>query len=129
MLSSGKKLSISLLVMPASILLLAVNGWFGLGFLIGLILSILYGFDFASELRAISKPSKFQKFLIVLLLFPQAIFGLLSFLIGLAIAVWVIYNTFVARQPEYSGGFLTFGIAPALLIFGAAAIVSAFKRN
>ena len=109
--------------------MLGVNGWFGLGFLIGLILSILYCFDFASELRATESPTKFQKFMLVLLSIPQAIFGLLALLIGLAIAVWVIYNTFVQRQPEYSGGFLTFGIAPALLLFGMAAVVSAFKRK
>lgn len=42
---------------------------------------------------------------------------------------WVLYNTFIDRQPEYTGGFLTFGIGPILTLFGAFWIREAFTRQ
>ncbi|MDR0634193.1 MAG: hypothetical protein LBF91_04365 [Azoarcus sp.] len=58
---------------------------------------------------------------------PKALLGLASIGIGLAIIAWVVYNSFVERLPQYSGGFLTFGIGTTLLLFGWAWLVSAFR--
>ncbi|GAA5445181.1 hypothetical protein Misp06_03378 [Microbulbifer sp. NBRC 101763] len=131
MTSSGSKLLISFLLIPSSLFLMRITGWFGLLFLVSLICSTLFCFDYAAELRALERKTKIQEYISVLLFFPQAIFGLTSFLIGISIAVWVLYNTFVEKLPEYSGGVLTFGIAPALILFGLAALKSVFsnKRN
>ena len=59
---------------------------------------------------------------------PQALLGAISIVLGLSIAGWVLYNSFIERQSEYSGGFLTFGIAPALVLFGLYSVRVAFKR-
>jgi succinate dehydrogenase/fumarate reductase cytochrome b subunit len=105
-----------------------LTGWFGLLFLVALICSILYCFDYAEELSLIEEKSKYQKFISKVLLFPMVIFGLIALSIGLSIVVWVLYNTFIERQPQYTGGFLTFGIAPALVIFGLILLNSMFKK-
>jgi cytosine/uracil/thiamine/allantoin permease len=56
---------------------------------------------------------------------PIALFGLLSFLSGLSIIAWCVYNIAVRRLPEYSGPTDTlglwlsgFGVGPALTSFG-----------
>lgn len=38
---------------------------------------------------------------------------------GLAIIGWVIYNSLIRRLPEYTGGFLTFGLGPIMVFFTA----------
>ena len=129
MTSSGSKLLISILLIPSSLFLMRITGWFGLLFLISLICSILFCFDYAGELRSLERKTKYQKFISIVLFLPQAFFGLIAFSIGISIALWVLYNTFIERLPEYSGGFLTFGIAPALIIFGLVSLRSVFINN
>ena len=128
MTRSGIKLLISFLLVPISLFMMRLTGWFGLLFLVSLICSILYCIDYAAELKLLEEKSKYQRFISKVLLFPVAIFGLISLSIGLLIAVWVLYNTFIERQPQYTGGFLTFGIAPVLIIFGLASLESVFKK-
>lgn len=118
-------LSVALLVLSCS--LLGINGWFGVGIPVGLILSILYWFDLAGELHSIASPSRSLRIIGLLMGVPQALFGLLCSGIGLAIVGWVFYNTFVERQPQYTGGFLTLGIGPALILFGVGWVASAFR--
>ncbi len=60
---------------------------------------------------------------------PQALLGLISAGVGLSIIGWVLYNTFIERQPQYSGGFLTLGIGPTLVLFGLAWVRSAFRNE
>ena len=60
---------------------------------------------------------------------PQALFGLLCAFSGMAIVVWVLYNTFVERQPQYTGGFMALGIGPALILFGLSWLVTAFRHD
>lgn len=129
MFSAGKKALASFILMLASVLLLRIDGWFGLGLPIGLVLFVLYSFDYAAELDVTGAPTRFQRFARMLLFVPRVIFGLLAVSIGASIALWVLYNTFVKRLPEYSGGYLTFGIAPVLLLYGLAAVRSAFKTK
>ena len=64
-----------------------------------------------------------------LIALPQAIVGLLSLCMGLAIIGWVLYNSFVERLPGYSGGFLTFGVSTALALFGFGLLRNAFSRT
>ena len=59
---------------------------------------------------------------------PQALFGTVCLASGLAIICWVLYNSLWHRDPNYTGGWLTFGIAPLLSLFGAGLIMDAFKR-
>lgn len=62
---------------------------------------------------------------------PAILFGLTSITIGFAIIAWVLYNTFVERQPEYTGStpWMSFGIAPAAIAFGASVIRSTLRAE
>jgi len=125
--TTARKLALSLAVMCLSFPMLRLSGWFGLGIPIGLLLSILYWLDLASELRDATSSSRAIRVLAVLMGVPQALLGLVSLGMGLALVCWVLYNTFVERQPEYSGGFLTLGFGPALILFGLGWLVTAFR--
>ncbi len=129
MISAGKKLLVSLGVLIASFALIRVNGWFALASLITFILAIMYSMDFAGELSEIESPTVFQRFLRLLMSVPMALFALTTTLVGLSIAAWVIYNTFVERLPQYTGGFLTFGIAPIMILVGLGWLGSLFRRK
>lgn len=126
---TARKLLLSLAIFLLSFPLLILNGWFGLGIPIGLVLSILYWFDVADELRSAQNPSRAVRLASVLMGVPQALFGLSCAAVGLTIVVWVLYNTFVERQPQYTGGFLTLGIGPVLVLFGVGWVATAFRRN
>jgi hypothetical protein len=128
-MGSGRKLGLTLLSMPVSVGLMRLNGWFGLGFLVGLILSILYCIDYAEEVRSIANKTKSQKLILMMLTVPQVFFGVTAFIIGFSIVLWVLYNTFIVRMPQYPSGFVTFGIAPSLILFGIGLIRSAFKGH
>ncbi len=45
----------------------------------------------------------------------RMVLGVVAIFFGLAIGAWVLYNSWVERLPEYSGGFLTFGISPMMI--------------
>jgi len=52
--------------------------------------------------------------------FLKLIFALLALLMGISIILWVVYNEFIHRLPEYERPpFLgTFGIAPVMIAVG-----------
>ncbi|MFY2762488.1 hypothetical protein [Arenimonas sp. MALMAid1274] len=129
MSNTARKLLLWIAVFVLSFPLLNLSGWFGVGIPLGLVLSILYWFDLAQELRNNPNPSRRVRVASVLMGVPQAMFGLVCAGIGVAIVAWVLYNTFVERQPSYSGGFLTLGIGPALILFGLGWLATAFHRN
>ena len=81
--------------------------------------------DALSQDAAADWPKRALRTLIAL---PQALFGLFTLCCGLAIIAWVLYNTFVERQPEYSGGFLTFGMSTGMTVYGYRWLRSAFGR-
>jgi len=129
MITTGKKLGITLLMMPGSLVLMRFSGWFGICFVLGLVLSILYCLDYAAELRSLENPTKLQNIMLMLLTVPQVLFGIGVLGVGVSIALWVLYNTFIERQPEYTGGFLTFGMAPVFIVFGLGLLVSTIKKR
>lgn len=129
MSKTARKMVLSLALFVLSFPLLLVNGWFVLGIPAALVFSILYWLDLAQELR--SRPNKSRVVLVagLLMAVPQALFGLLCALMGIGIVAWVLYNSFVERQPQYLGGFLTLGVGPALVLFGLGWLASAFSRS
>lgn len=97
-----------------------LTAWF-VGFIfLGIPLLILTAGDLAYACRTAPSRSPMLSAAAFILGVPQALFALLTVAIGLAIIVWVLYNTFIERQPQYSGGFLTFGVAPVMLVVGIA---------
>jgi protein-S-isoprenylcysteine O-methyltransferase Ste14 len=103
--------------------------WFILFIFVGLPVLILAWIDLGRTLREIEEPSLVTTILGVVFGVPQALFGIAAIICGLAIVVWVLYNSFVERQPEYSGGLLTFGLGPALTAFGWFWLRQAFSRS
>ena len=125
------KLSASIAAMPLSAVLIGLthNDIFFLSFLAGLLASILYWVDLGRELRQTQSAGTTARILGVVMGVPQALLGLISAGVGLSIIGWVLYNTFIERQPQYSGGFLTLGIGPILVLFGLAWVRSAFRNE
>jgi len=126
---TSRKLLASLAILVGSVLLLRVNGWFGLGFVVALPLSIVLWLDYGRELREIAQPSRARRLLAFVVGVPQVLFGLVSLVAGASIVVWVLYNSLWKEQPEYSGGFLSFGIGPVLALFGLGLIADAFRKT
>lgn len=106
-----------------------LTAWILILTFIALPVLILTWIEMGSALR--NAPSSSSALYILGLLFglPQAFFGLLAFGVGGTIMGWVIYNSLIARQPEYSGGFFTFGVGPSLMFFGIFWIRHAFSRE
>lgn len=131
MRKTALKLGISLAIMPLSVLLLGLthNALFFLSLVTGLLFAILFWFDLGRQLRNLTRPSRAEHTLGILMGVPQALFGLICAAIGMAIVLWVLYNTFVERQPRYIGGFMTLGLGPALALFGFGWVVTAFRRG
>ena len=127
---SAIKFIVSILIMVFSVLGLRFLDFdvFFLTFILGLILSILYGMDLGQGVRDSENQSLMRRTVGIALGVPQALLGLTSIVIGGAIICWVLYNTFIERLPQYTGGFLTFGIGPALLAVGAGWLFYAFRR-
>lgn len=125
------KLLGAVVLMPLAVLGLRFTKFEGffLLFLVGFILSILYWMDLGRVLREVERPTPRQRVLGILFGIPQAVFGLTCVVCGCAIIIWVLYNNLFARSPAYSGGFLTFGMGPVLVLFGAGWVVYAFKRE
>ena len=86
-------------------------------------------FDLGKALRNLENPTPGTKILGFLFGLPQAMFGLISVLFGLAIIGWVLYNLLIERQEEFTGGFFTFGMGPAMVAFGIIWLRRAFKRD
>jgi hypothetical protein len=84
----------------------------------GVPLLVLAWVDLGRSLRQLQNPSRSVYFLGLVLSIPQILFAVLAILIGICLLGWVLYNSFITRLPEYNGGFLTFGIGPALIAFG-----------
>jgi hypothetical protein len=127
-MTTARKLFIVAVVFVGSLLLLRVNGWFGLGAALVLPIVILLWFDLGRELRASSSTSRLTRLAGVLMGVPQALFGAVCAAAGIAIVYWVLYNSFWERDPHYSGSFLSFGIGPVLVLIGAGFIADAFRR-
>lgn len=106
-----------------------LTAWFLLLIFFALPLLTLNWIEFGQALRNIPSPSRTMFILGVFFGLPQAFFGLLSVICGIAIIGWVLYNSLISRKHEYTGGFLTFGLGPALALFGVVWLRSAFTRQ
>lgn len=125
------KLLAAIVAMPLSLVASTVPGlgfvgWF---FALALVLSILLWFDLGRRLRDAGSERRGARALGVLMGVPQALFGIASVVIGVGIVGWVLYNTFIERQPEYPGGLLTFGMGPGMAAFGAFLVVDALRTD
>ena len=101
----------------------------GVFIFIGIPVLILTWIEFGDYLRTKENASLLVRTIGFIFGVPQALFGLISLGIGLAIVLWVLYNTFIEQQKEYSGGFLTLGMSPLFIMFGLFLIKSAFNKN
>lgn len=134
-LRAANKLILSvlfLLVLAAAISRTDDDAWLtawmtGFVFL-GVPIFILCWIEFGTELRAIENPGWLLKLLGMLFGIPQLLFGLVALAIGLAITGWVLFNVFIERQPEYSGGYFSLGVAPALIVVAWYWIRAAFRK-
>jgi len=97
-------------------------------FLAGLVAIVLYWLDLAHEARS-ARNLGIPRFILIFLGIPQALLGLVCLSFGIAMVLWVLYNSLIERQPEYSGGFFTFGIGPICIVFGGGWLWSAFRRS
>lgn len=127
---SGRKFGLALALLALSVPLMLVNGWFALGIPIGLVLAILWWFDFTAELRASPPAGRLGRALVVLAGLPQALFGLACLLTGLAISAWLLWNLLVRREEQFQfksvgGLFLVAG----LVMFGLGWMRSAFGKG
>lgn len=60
----------------------------------------------------------------------KLVFGLVALLMGISIVLWVVYNEYIQRLPEYERPpFLgTFGIAPVMIAAGFYWAADAWKE-
>ena len=126
-MSTARRLLVAWIILIGSAQLLRVNGWFGI--VVALPLVIVLWFDLGRELRTAPNASRIGRIAGLLMGVPQALFGLVCAVAGIAIVCWVIYNSFWKRDPHYTGAFLTFGIGPALALSGVGLVFDAFKRS
>ena len=130
------KLCAAVSIMPLSIVAAhlidaheAVEVVCGVVVMVALASAFLYMLELRQALLEIEEANWLARAVRMLIALPQVIAGLVSLCSGLAIIGWVFYNTFVERLPEYSGGFLTFGISSLLVVFGFGLLRTAFSRR
>lgn len=116
---TSTKLLIALALIPASLPLIRLSGWFGLAFPVGLVLSILWGIDYAAELRTRPALAWPQRIAMLLLSSLQALFALLVLACGLGILVWVGWNLLVERHPAFEWRAGSLALAFAMVAGGA----------
>ncbi len=102
---------------------------FFLTFIVAFLFSILYCVDLGSTLRDLENPRMWQRILGFVLGVPQALLGLTSMAIGLAMVVWVPYRILAEGASDYVGGFGALGMGLGLTSFGAFWVMLAFRRS
>lgn len=96
-----------------------------------LVLSIIDALGF---LKSSPEETVFGRLLAVVLSIPAFLLGLGTFAIGASIILWVLYNIFVERQPEYTGpgillGVASFGMGGPIAALGIWWMILAVKRR
>jgi len=124
---------VSLIVLAWFISLTNHDGWLTLWFLLfiflGIPLFVLTWVDLGRALRQAESPTRLTFVLGIFFGLPQVVFGLIAVACGISILAWVAYNSFFERQPQYTGGFLTFGLGPALVLMGWYWLREAFVKS
>jgi len=130
------KLCGAIAAMPLSIVvahLIDAGEWVGvfcgLIFVVAVACAFLWLIDLRQALLEMDDAGWLARSVRTLIALPQAIAGFVSLCMGLTIIGWVLYNSLVERQPEYSGGFLTFGVSSGLTLFGYGLLRDAFRRR
>jgi Zn-dependent protease with chaperone function len=91
-------------------------------------LCIVQSIDYIQEES--KEGSSRKRFVQDILRMPIGCFGVLSFLIGLLIFLFGLYNLFIKRLPEFTGDFFgIFTTAFGFLSFGISTIGIAVKKN
>jgi len=113
----------------ATILLIGVNGWFALGLIAAVPLSILYWFDYGRELREAPATSGARRWLGLLMGLPQAFFGVVCLGTALVLVGFGLYNFSWQALREHAGDLLSLPWIALLGLFGAGLVVDAFSRG
>ena len=94
-------------------------------------LYVLCSKDALENLSTVSSSTKYAYVTWLIASLPTLLFGLLAVGIAAAIILWVLYNSLIERQPEFTGGtiFGGFGIAPIMLYFGFRALKSLWVKS
>jgi hypothetical protein len=100
------------------------------GIFLGMPISVVLYLDYLRAQSQTPERADSNAFGSLLLRLPAVLFGSLSILIGATIILWVLYNTFISRLPQYTGPslFAGFGIGPALIAFGLKLVRTPPKR-
>ncbi|HEX6861680.1 MAG TPA: hypothetical protein VF414_02635 [Thermoanaerobaculia bacterium] len=92
---------------------------FGGVLLLGLPLALLLYLDWVAALRARRRRRVGARLLVGIASLPAFSFGLIAFVTGLTLIVWVLYNVLVERQPQFRWSpWQGFGIGPPLVVAG-----------
>jgi hypothetical protein len=126
---TSSKLLIALVMLLASLPLMRLSEWFGLGFPVGLVLSILWGIDYAAELRERPALTPPRRLALVLLSSLQAMVGLVALGCGLAMLAWVGWNLFVEGRPESIPDLFGLLLTACVIALGAGWLHSALQRR
>lgn len=124
------KLLVAIVSIPAFALLTGItgNGVFLFGSLIALLLSILWGLDLARQLRVATPGGRPQRTSLILPI-AQALLGLTSLAIGLAIIGWILFNLLIATQPQFVFNLVALPVPIALVLAGATWLKGAFRSS
>lgn len=84
--------------------------------------------------RANDGTTKISRIFNLIFRVPLALLGFICLAAGITLIGWVLYNVFVKRQKEYSGpsfilGLGSFGIGPALVLYGCCTLRSVLRRK
>lgn len=123
------KFLLAIVMLLASLPLMRLSGWFGVGFPVGLVLSILWGIDYAAELRARSALTPPRRLALVLLSSMQAMVGLVVMGCGLAMLAWVGWNLFVEGQPEFIPDLFGLLVTLCVIALGGGWLHGALQRR
>jgi len=94
---------------------------------VGLPILILSWIEFGDYLRNLNNAPLIVRLIGFLFGVPQALFGIVCMLIGASIILWILYNTLIERQAEFTGSFMSLGLSPMFIAFGLFLLISAFK--
>lgn len=127
------KLVGSVALMPLSLLALRIfkQDFVLLGFLAGLVLTILYVLDINRGVRLAEYSGKRPRVGTIVLSIAGLLFGLISVLLGLCLLAWIAYSVFLVRPSSYAGGNPLMGalVAGAFIFFGTKWIKRSFTRE
>lgn len=126
---SARKFGLAMALALVSVPMVIVNDLFAIGIPAGLILALLWWFDFTEELRASPPAGRSGRVWVWLAGLPQGLLGLTSLMMGLALAAWVVWDLFAVREAaSVLGAIGGLFIAAGLAACGLGWLRGAFAR-